>query len=258
MSLIFDTHAHYDDSAFDTDREELLKLLPQRDIFAVINVGADLDSSAKSVQFAKKYSYIYAGIGVHPQNVNETLKDNFISGLEALLENKKVVGIGEIGLDYHYNSENKDTQKQVFEDQIKLAMKHNLPVMVHDWDAHGDTLEIIKKYRPNGVVHCFSGSVEMAKEVVKLGMSIGIGGVLTFKNAKALPEVARAIPLESILLETDAPYLAPVPFRGKRCDSSFIKFTAEKLAEMKGISTEKVLITTKNNAMRLFKVGEIV
>ena len=253
---IFDTHSHYNDEAFDTDREEVLKSLPSQNIFAVIDNGGNLESSQKALELSKKYSYIYAAVGFHPEYLNDERVDlNFlVSQLEILLNNEKVVAIGEIGLDYHFNSDNKIVQKNVFEEQIKVALEHNLPVIVHDRDAHGDTLEILKKYKPRGVVHCFSGSVEMAREILKIGMSLGIGGVVTFKNAKNIVEVVKNIPMSSIVLETDAPYLAPTPFRGKRCISPYIEYTAQKIAEIKNISFKDVLEITKNNAIQLFGI----
>lgn len=255
MNMIFDTHAHYDDSAFDEDREETLSKVLYEGVFAVINAGADVESSRKSIELSENYPYIYAAVGMHPENISKTYDKNYINELEKLILNsKKTVAVGEIGLDYHYNSENKDIQKLVFESQIQLALKHNLPIIVHDREAHGDTLELLKKHRPKGVVHCFSGSLEMAKELIKLGMYLGIGGVVTFKNAKNIAEIVKNIPLSSILLETDAPYMAPVPFRGKRCDSSYIKYTAEKIAELKDMELSEVLKITKENAINLFSI----
>ncbi len=254
MGLIFDTHAHYDDLAFDEDREEKLKILPNDNIYAVINAGADIESSKKSINLSEKYSYIYAAVGVHPENISNTPKD-YISQLEKLiLSSEKIVGVGEIGLDYHYTKENKEQQKDLFESQVKLAIKHDLPIIVHDREAHGDTMEILKKHNPKGVVHCFSGSLEMAQEVIKMGMYIGIGGVITFKNAKNAVYVVENISLENIVLETDAPYMSPVPFRGKRCDSSYIKYTAEKISEIKNISLKEVFEVTKQNAKNLFGI----
>ena len=255
MGLIFDTHAHYDDIAFDDDREKILSSLPKNDnIYAVVNAGADIESSKKSINLSEKYSYIYAAVGVHPENISNTPKD-YISQLEKLiLSSEKIVGVGEIGLDYHYTKENKEQQKDLFESQVKLAIKHDLPIIVHDREAHGDTMEILKKYNPKGVVHCFSGSLEMAQEVIKMGMYIGIGGVITFKNAKNAVYVVENISLENIVLETDAPYMSPVPFRGKRCDSSYIKYTAEKISEIKNISLKEVFEVTKQNAKNLFGI----
>ena len=250
--MIFDTHAHYDHESFDADREELFENLPKKGVFAVINVSVDLNSSKKSIKYAEKYPYVYAGLGIHPQEIDEkTLEHDFLE-LQGMFTHEKIRGVGEIGLDYHYNCENKVIQKRVFERQLEIAAKNNLPVMVHDRDAHEDMLEILRKHRPKGVLHCFSGGPSMAEEVLSLGMKIGISGIITFKNAHILKEVVEKIPLEGMLLETDAPYLAPEPFRGKRCDSSLIKFTAEKIAEIKNISTRKVLEVTKKNAAEMF------
>lgn len=250
-NLIFDTHAHYDDKSFDEDRAEVLEMLPQKNIYAVVNAGADIESSVKSIEISKKYDYIYSAVGIHPENIPGK-KFDYISSLEDLLKNDKVVAIGEIGLDYHYTKDNKSDQIELFEKQIILAGEHNLPIMVHDREAHGDTMDLLKKHNPKGIVHCFSGSVEMAKEVIKLGMYIGIGGLITFKNAKTAVNVVENIPLSSIVLETDAPYMTPVPFRGTRCDSSHIKYTAEKIAEIKKIDVNEVLKITKENALKIF------
>ena len=252
-SLIFDTHAHYDDKSFDKDRAEVLDMLPQKDVFAVVNAGADIESSVKSIEISKEYNYVYASVGIHPENIPDE-KCDYINILENLLINEKVVAVGEVGLDYHYSKDRKKEQLKLFEDQIILAIKHNLPIMVHDREAHGDTMDLLKKYNPKGIVHCFSGSVEMAKEVTKLGMYIGIGGLITFKNAKTAVSVVENIPLSSIVLETDAPYMTPVPFRGTRCNSSHIKYTAEKIAEIKKINVDEVLKITKENAFKIFNL----
>lgn len=249
--MIFDSHAHYDDSAFDEDRDKLLQSLPGLGVCGVVNVGTNLYTSVKAVEIAKKYSYIYAAVGIHPEEISN-FRESDVLELESLTKNDKVVAIGEIGLDYHYSKENKNLQIEVFEEQVKLAQRLELPIIVHDREAHQDTMEILKKYRPRGVVHCFSGSSEMASEVLRLGMYIGIGGVVTFKNAQKLVNVVDNIGVDNVLLETDAPYLAPVPFRGKRCDSSYIKFVAEKISEIKGIDYGKVLEVTKVNALKLF------
>lgn len=251
--MIFDSHAHYDDKAFDDDRTEILASLPQLGVCSVLNAGTNISASEKSVELSNKYSYIYAAVGIHPECISECdYKDLEI--LKNLSQNKKVVAIGEIGLDYHYSAENKELQKDFFEKQILMANDVSLPILVHDRDAHMDTLNLLKEHKPKGVVHCFSGSMEMAEEILKLGMFIGVGGVVTFKNAKKLIDVVREIPLECILLETDAPYMAPTPFRGKRCDSSYIKFTAQKIAEIKNKSYEEVLQKTRLNAESLFNV----
>lgn len=255
-NMIFDTHTHYNDEAFNPDRESILKFLPEQNVFAVIDNGGNIESSYKAIKLSKEYEYVYAAVGFHPEYLeNEDIDIEILtSKLEKMLKNDKVVAIGEIGLDYHFNSDNKSLQKKVFESQVQLAIKHNLPVIVHDREAHGDTLEILKKYKPRGVVHCFSGSVETARELIKIGMSLGIGGVVTFKNAKNIVEVVTEVPMSSIVLETDAPYLAPVPFRGKRCISSYIEYTSKKVAEIKNIKPEDVLAITKSNAIKLFDI----
>lgn len=254
--MIFDTHAHYDDEAFDSDREELLNSMYESGVLGIVNASADINSSLSSVKLSEKYPYIFAAVGVHPENLDDLSEDYTQQIKKIATENKKVVAIGEIGLDYHFRSDNKEKQMEVFESQVKLANSIDLPVIVHDREAHKDTFDILKKYTPKGIVHCFSGSSEMAKEVVKLGMKLGIGGVLTFKNAKTIVEVVKQIPLKYLVLETDAPYLAPVPFRGKRCNSSYIKFVAEKIAEIKNISTEEVYKETFKNALEVYNIKE--
>ena len=253
MNLIFDSHAHYDDKTFNSDRDSLLKKLIVNDICGLINVGADLKTSQASIDLSEKYPFIWAAVGIHP-NEADNLTCNYIDTLKSMLKKDKVVAIGEIGLDYHYEQPSKEIQKQVFENQLKLAIETSMPVIIHDRDAHGDTLELLKKYKPKGVVHCFSGSPEMADEIVKLGMYIGLGGVVTFKNAKNPVLVAQKIPLDKLLLETDCPYMAPVPLRGNRCDSSMIKYTAKKIADLKGIEVNDLLLTTKNNTEKLFSI----
>lgn len=254
--MIFDTHAHYDDKAFDSDREELLNSMHESGVLGIVNASADINSSLSSVKLSEKYPYVFAAVGVHPENLDD-LSGDYTETLKKLAtEHKKVVAIGEIGLDYHFKSDNKEKQIEVFENQVKLANSLDLPVIVHDREAHKDTFDILKKHNPKGIVHCFSGSVEMAKEIIKLGMKLGIGGVLTFKNAKTVVEVARQIPLKHLVLETDAPYLAPVPFRGKRCNSSYIKYVAEKIAEIKNISAEEVYKETFENALEVYNIKE--
>jgi len=254
LKPIFDSHAHYDDAAFDEDRSAVLAGLPGRGICNVINCGADLDSSRTSIQLAADYPYIYAAVGIHPECVKDA-PENYPEQLEELLHRDKVVAVGEIGLDYHFeDNAPRDVQKAAFENQILLAKKHRLPIIVHDRDAHGDTMEILRKHKPSGVVHCFSGSVEMAMECVRLGMYIGLGGAVTFKNARVPVEVAAAVPLERMLMETDCPYMAPVPFRGKRNDSTLIAYTAARIAEIRGITSEELLTVTRGNAENLFSI----
>lgn len=253
MNLIFDSHAHYDDKTFNSDRDLLLKKLIVNDICGLINVGADLKSSQASIDLSEKYPFIWAAVGVHPSE-SDNLPHNYIDILKSMLKKDKVVAIGEIGLDYHYEHPSKEIQKQIFENQLKLAIEYSIPVIIHDREAHGDTLELLKKYKPKGVVHCFSGSSEMADEIIKLGMYIGLGGVVTFKNAKNPVLVAQNVPLDKLLLETDCPYMAPVPLRGKRCDSSMIKYTAKKIADLKGIEVDDLLSITKSNTEKLFSI----
>lgn len=249
MAKIFDTHSHYDDIKFDEVRDELLSSLESRNVGKVITCGVDMPSSLRSKKLAEKYDYIYFAAGIHPENMDEVCCTDFIKEMSG---HEKCVAVGEIGLDYYFDSSSAEKQKQVFEKQLILSKELNLPVIVHDRDAHADTLELLKKHRPKGVVHCFSGSPETAKEIVSLGMYIGIGGVITFKNAKRLPEVAKELPLDRLLLETDCPYLAPEPFRGKLCNSAMIEYTAKRLAEIRNISYEEVLDAAFENAMNLF------
>ena len=252
--MIFDSHAHYDSYQFDDDREELLSnFLPNANVVGIINCASDFKSAEKTIKLTEKYDYIYGAVGVHPhetEDAGEFDENKLIS----LAKNKKIVAIGEIGLDYHYDFSPRDIQKEWFEKQLILANKLDMPVIVHDREAHKDTMDMLVKYKPKGVVHCFSGSVETARETINLGMYIGLGGAVTFKNAKTPVEVAKDIPLERLLLETDAPYMTPVPHRGKRCDSSYIIHTAQKIAEVREIETEQVLKAAFDNAKRLFGI----
>jgi TatD DNase family protein len=253
MELIVDTHAHYDHPDFDPDRDTVLEALPKNGVCCVINASSDLKSAQDSIALADRYPYIFATVGIHPLNVKD-LPANFLSEVKALLKHKKAIGIGEIGLDYHYSSDEneKKLQSEVFEAQLKLAVELDLPVVIHNREAHEETLTLLKKYRPKGAIHCFSGDLEMANEVIDMGMYISLGGIVTFKNAKNASTVAQNIPLEKILLETDAPCLAPEPFRGKRCDSSLIKYTAQKIAELRGLHLDPLLKQTRQNALKLF------
>ena len=253
MNNIFDSHAHYTDKAFNEDREIMLGSLKESGVCGIINCGADIASSVSSIELANKYDYIYAACGIHPEEADKT-PENYIDILRDLAKNEKCIAIGEIGLDYYWRQDTKDLQKELFEKQILLAKELDLPIIVHDREAHGDTIEILKKHCPKGVLHCFSGSVETAKEVLKLGMYIGLGGALTFKNARKAVEVAEMLPLDILLLETDCPYMAPVPMRGKRNNSSYISFVAQKVAEIKGIDPQSVLDVTTENTKRLFNI----
>lgn len=247
--LIFDSHAHYEDNRFDSEREHLFNDLKTCGVCGIITCGCDKESSLLALEMAKNNDIVYAAVGIHPCNVDS---GTTVSDIENLCQNEKCIAIGEIGLDYYWVQDNKEKQKEIFISQLELAKKYDLPVSVHDRDAHADTLEILKEYKPKGVIHSFSGSMEMAEEILKIGMYIGIGGVITFKNAKKLPDIVKNLPDDKILLETDAPYLAPVPFRGKTNNSALIYLTAEKIAEIKNESTEHILELTKQNAKTLF------
>ena len=252
---IFDSHAHYDDHAFDEDREELLSsMFSSGKVSNIINVGTSLRGCYESVNLSKKFEKMYAAVGLHPEYADKA--DDFSLGeLRRLIETEKIVAIGEIGLDYHYeDGASPEIQKAVFEKQIELAKEFSLPIIVHDRDAHNDTLEILKKYRPKGVVHCFSGSVEFMREVEKLGMYIGLGGTVTFKNARRPKEVAAAAREDRLLLETDCPYMAPTPFRGKRCDSSLIEYTAREIATLRNMDAEKLCDICASNTKELFNL----
>lgn len=248
--LIFDSHSHYDDERFAEIGDELFREM-QSTVCGIVTCGCGEASSKAALRLAEKHDFVYAAVGVHPESISSGTTTKQI---EALAKHKKCVAIGEIGLDYYWESETRQKQIEVFEDMIKLSQKLDLPIIVHDRDAHADTLEILKRLKPKGVVHCFSGSVEMAREIIKLGMHIGVGGVITFKNAKKLPDVVQIIPDELLLVETDCPYLAPEPYRGRLCHSGMIKLTAQKIAEIRNTSTEHILKQTAKNAKKLFNI----
>ncbi len=250
---IFDTHAHYLTEDFGKERDAVVASLPQKGVELVLAVGYDLDSSKEETALAERYGFVYAAAGIHPEYADKVTYEQ-INGIDELLCNKKVVALGEIGLDYHYPEPAKEIQKTVFERQLKLAVSRGVPVIIHSRDACADTMELLRRYKPRGVMHCFSGSAETAREVVELGMYVGFTGVLTFKNAKKAVMSCAAVPLDRLLLETDCPYMAPVPHRGERCDSSMIRFTAEKMAEIKGVSTEEIIRITRDNGKRLFGI----
>lgn len=252
MENIFDSHAHYDDPAFDPDRDELLASLPGAGVCGIISCGTDVATSRYNLELAHRYNHIWAAAGFHPEAADRISEKDFVR-LRELLADKRCVAVGELGLDYHYeDGAAREVQLSVLERQLQLANELDMPVIFHDRDAHADTLEILKKYRPKGVVHCFSGSVEMAQEIVGLGMYIGLGGAVTFKNARKPVAVAQYVPAERLLIETDCPYMTPVPFRGKRNDSALIANTAQKLAEIRGCTPEQILLDTRQNAERLF------
>ena len=253
--MIFDTHAHYDDTQFDSDREELLTSMPELGVTTIVNVSSTLKSCEKCVELARKYPYVYAAVGIHPDEVGSLNEETF-AWMERLLDNEKVVAVGEIGLDYYWDNESHAVQKKWFVRQLELARRHHLPIIIHSREAAADTMEIMKAHAQglDGVIHCYSYSKEQAEEYIKMGFYIGIGGVLTFKNAKKLKEVAEVVPLEQIVLETDCPYLAPEPFRGKRNQSSYIRYVAEKLAERKEITAEEVIAVTEENAKKMYRL----
>lgn len=249
---IFDSHAHYDDEWFDDDRFELLESLNSKGVCGIVNNATDLKSAQTAIEYAEKYSFMYAAVGFHPENLNN-IPDDYLDRLARMTEHPKVVAIGETGLDYHWDIP-KPLQNRIFEEQIRLSLDLKMPIVVHDREAHGDTFALLHKYKPKALIHCFSGSVELMREAVKMGMYISLGGVVTFKNARHSLEVAREIPLDRLLLETDAPYMAPVPFRGKRCDSSMIIYSAQKIAEIRGMDVQKVLDITCENALIFYSL----
>ena len=239
--MLFDTHAHYDDEAFDPDRREVLAGLPQKGVGLVVNPGCTLTSSEKAVALAAEFPHVYAAVGLHPENCHDFQPEQ-IERLRQLARREKVVAIGEVGLDYYWEENPpRALQQEVLRRQLALAEELKLPVIFHDREAHGDSLAIVREFPAvRGVFHCFSGSVEMAEELLKLGWMLSFNGAITFKNARKAPEVIAAVPLERMMVETDAPYLTPVPFRGKRNDSGYVHLVAEKIAQLKGLPVEQV------------------
>lgn len=255
--MIFDTHAHYDDEAFNEDRDKLLLSLPENGIETVVNVGASIQSTKNTLELMKKYSFVYGAAGVHPNETAE-LNEHLMDWLRHVAGKEKVVAIGEIGLDYYWNQPEPEVQKHWFVRQLDLAREVNLPVIVHSRDAAKDTLDIIKAENARdmgGVIHCFSYSVEMAREYLSMGFYLGIGGVLTFNNAKKLKEVVDYMPMDQLVLETDCPYLSPVPNRGKRNSSLNLPYVVKAVSEIKGISEEEVIAVTRENARRMYRLG---
>ncbi len=254
--MIYETHAHYDDDAYDKDRDSLIKLLKEEGIAPIINVGASITSTKSTVKLAHEYDHVYAAAGVHPSDVEE-LEDKDIEWLRGLAADPKVVAIGEIGLDYHYEEPDREIQKIWFEKQLRLAKDVDLPIIVHSRDAAADTYEMLSREEfrgMRGIIHCFSYSIEEANKYVKLGYHIGIGGVVTFKNARKLREIAKAIPLEKIVVETDCPYLSPEPYRGRRNSSAYLTYIIERIASLRDASYEEIEKATYENAVALFGV----
>lgn len=254
--MIFETHAHYDDDKFDEDREGLLKKMPEEGIGCIVNVGASLSSTKTSLELAEKFDHVYAAVGVHPNETGELNEENFV-WLKSVAKNPKVVAIGEIGLDYYWKEPEPDVQKIWFERQMELAREEKLPMIIHSRDAAKDTMDMIKACDGGsigGVIHCYSYSVEMAKEYLDMGFYLGIGGVVTFNNAKKLKEVVEYMPLDRIVLETDCPYLAPVPNRGKRNSSLNLKYVVAEISKLKNISEEEIKKVTYENAKKLYRM----
>ena len=254
--MLFDTHAHYDDEAFDADRDAVLTALPQRGVGLILNPGCDVESSRKAVTYAAAYPHVYAAVGIHPENCGGCTADD-LAAIRALAQQPKVVAIGEIGLDYYWEQNPpRELQQRVLRDQLALAQELDLPVIVHDREAHADSLAIVQEFPAvHGVFHCFSGSVEMARELLKRGWYLGFDGPVTYKNARKTVEVALECPLDRMLLETDSPYMAPVPVRGTRNDSRSVRYIAEKLAALRGLDTDELIRLTAENGKRLFGIG---
>lgn len=263
MPMIFDTHAHYTASVFDEDRDELLASLPGRGVGLVLDCGTDLDTSLASLALAERYPFLYTAAGIHPESLIEEdastrtrFAGDWRAEMEAILplyEHAKVVAVGECGLDYHWPIP-KEEQLALFEAEIRLALELDLPIIVHDREAHADTYALLRRYRPKGVVHCYSGSAEDARWLTRQGLYIGFGGVTTFKNARKVLEAAAVVPEDKLLIETDAPYMAPVPFRGKRNNSALLCHVADTLASLRGISAGQILEQTMANGCALFGI----
>ncbi|MBQ6708231.1 MAG: TatD family hydrolase [Clostridia bacterium] len=253
INNIFDSHAHYDDKSFNEDRIELLSSLKNKGVVGIVNCGSDIKSSETGISLAEKFDFVFAAAGVHPHEAEDMTAKDF-DRLSTILKHEKCVALGEIGLDYHYDFSPRDIQKDIFEKQLQLAVETDMPVVIHDREAHQDVLDLITKYRPKGIIHCFSGSVELAEIYVKMGMYIGLGGAVTFKNAKKPVEVAKYVPQDKLLVETDCPYMTPVPFRGQRNDSSFIEYVILKMSEIRQESPDFIAEQTMKNAREIFSI----
>lgn len=253
--MLFDSHAHLDDEKFDEDREQVIARIFESGVAGFVNVGACMASSARSVTLATQYEKIYAAVGIHPHDAENALEKDY-EQLAIWSKLPKVVGIGEIGLDYYYDLSPRDVQRKVFVRQIDVARQMNMPIIIHDRDAHADILDVIKKEAKGvrGILHCFSGSLEMAKEIIKLGFYISIAGPVTFKNAAKLPEIVANVPLERLLIETDSPYLTPHPHRGKRNEPTYVRLVAEQVASLRGMELSALAEATHNNAKDIFKI----
>ncbi len=255
---IFETHAHYDDDAFAADREELLASLPENGIGTVVNVCADKDSLTTTEKLMNRFPHVYGAFGIHPDSVGE-LDDALLEKIRSLCKRDKAVAVGEIGLDYYWDTESHETQIYWFERQLELAREEKLPVIIHSREAAEDTLKVSEKNHLGdigGIVHCFSYSRELAERYLEMGMFLGIGGVVTFQNAKKLKKVVEAAPLEQLVLETDCPYLAPVPYRGKRNSSLYLPYVAAEIGRIKGVDADEVIRITRENALRVFRISQ--
>ena len=256
IAVYFDTHAHYDDNAFNADRETLLASMPEEGIELIIDPGCDVNSSRRAISLAERFHHVYAAVGIHPEELAE-MKEGDLEEIAALARHPKCTAIGEIGLDYYWDADHKEEQKALFARQIELALALDLPVIVHDREAHGDCLEIVRQYDGlRGVFHCYSGSPEMAEELLKRGWYLGFDGPITYKNARRALEVLEICPMDRILIETDSPYLSPVPLRGKRNDSRNLRYVAEKIAEIKGCTPDEAAAAALENGKALFGITE--
>ena len=254
--MFFDTHAHYDDKAFDCDRDELLGSLPAQGVGLVLDPGCDLASSNFALELAHRYPYIYAAVGIHPEELQK-MEEGDLEKVRALARDPKTAAIGEIGLDYYWDDQHKTQQKELFIRQLEMALELDMPVIIHDREAHGDSLEIVERYPGlRGVFHCFSGSAEMAKELLKRGWYLGFDGPVTYKNARKQLEVLEICPMDRLLIETDSPYMTPVPHRGERNDSRMLRHIAAKIAEVKGAKAEDVAAASMENGKKLFGIGD--
>lgn len=252
--MLIDTHAHLDDEQYDKDREEVIKRAENEGLEAIINMSVDLSTAHKAVKLAEEHKIIYAAVGAHPEDIEKHSEKDEDAFAQLIEDNEKVVGVGEIGLDYHFTKDNKELQQEIFIKQLDLARQMAVPVSIHARDAYGDLLAILKKEGRGirGVIHCYSGSEEIAKELLKMGWYIGVDGPLTFKNAAKLPELIKTIPLERLLLETDCPYMAPVPKRGKRNEPSYVQYVGQKVAQLRNMEFAEIAAITTANAKALF------
>lgn len=251
---IFDAHAHYDDDKFLEDRDEVIASLAENGVCGIVNASVDINTAHTVLEYTKKYPLIYGAVGIHPENIEDLQADYLDTLAKHYKENEKIVAIGEIGLDYYWDIP-KEPQQKIFAEQLQLVNDLDAPVVIHDREAHGDTLDFLKKYRPkNALLHCYSGSAEFLKEILRLDCMISLGGTVTFKNARHSVEVAEVVPLDRLLLETDAPYLSPVPYRGKRNQSDYIIYAAKKIAEVRNMSAQEILDITCENAKRFYRI----